>query len=143
MDTAEYPAFKDAFEKLILNDSALVIEPEVSGALGHGYRCGFLGLLHLDIVKERFFREFSIDVIVTSPQVTYEIEIPGNKSSEYSRFSPVFTPEKNITTIRISNPQDLPARELYGTIREPVSKCEIITPSEYIGSLMQLAQDRR
>jgi len=143
MDTAEYPAFKDAFEKLILNDSALSIEPEVSGALGHGYRCGFLGLLHLDIVKERFFREFNIDVIVTSPQVTYEIEIPGDKSSQYSRFSPLFSPERNITTIRISNPQDLPARELYQIIREPVSKCEIITPAEYIGSLMQLAQDRR
>jgi len=143
MDTAEYPVFKDAFEKLILNDSALQIEPEVSGALGHGYRCGFLGLLHLDIVKERFFREFSIDVIVTSPQVTYEIEIPGDKTSQYSRFSPIFSSERKLTTIKISNPQDLPARELYTTIREPVSKCEIITPSEYIGPLMQLAQDRR
>jgi GTP-binding protein LepA len=74
MDTAEYPLFKDAFEKLMLNDSALQIEPEVSTALGHGYRCGFLGLLHLDIVKERLFREFDMDVIITAPQVTYKIK---------------------------------------------------------------------
>lgn len=145
MDTSEYPQFKDAFEKLMLNDSALQIEPEVSGALGHGYRCWFLGLLHLDIVKERLFREFDMDVIVTAPQVTYKIKRPGDKRSEYSRFQPVLVDvwDRTYTQISISNPEDLPARELYESIEEPIAKCEIITPSEYIGPLMQLAQERR
>lgn len=145
MDTSEYPQFKDAFEKLMLNDSALQIEPEVSGALGHGYRCWFLGLLHLDIVKERLFREFDMDVIVTAPQVTYKIKRPGDKRSEYSRFQPKLVEiwEKIYTQISISNPEDLPARELYESIEEPIAKCEIITPSEYIWPLMQLAQERR
>ncbi len=145
MDTSEYPAFKDAFEKLMLNDSALQIEPEVSWALGHGYRCWFLGLLHLDIVKERLFREFDMDVIITAPQVTYKIKRPGDKRSEYSRFSPVLIEiwDKTYTQINISNPEDLPPRELYESIEEPIAKCEIITPSEYIWPLMQLAQERR
>lgn len=145
MDTSEYPAFKDAFEKLMLNDSALQIEPEVSWALGHWYRCWFLGLLHLDIVKERLFREFDMDVIITAPQVTYKIKRPGDKRSEYSRFSPVLIEvgDKTYTQINISNPEDLPPRELYESIEEPIAKCEIITPSEYIGPLMQLAQERR
>jgi len=76
MSSDEYPQFVDAVEKLMLNDSALTIEPEVSPALGHGYRCGFLGLLHLDIVKERLTREFDMDVIITSPQVTYKVILP-------------------------------------------------------------------
>ncbi|MBW7954876.1 elongation factor 4 [Candidatus Gracilibacteria bacterium] len=145
MDTSELPQFKDAFEKLMLNDSALVVEPEVSGALGHGYRCGFLGLLHLDIVKERLFRESQMDVIITSPQVTYKILRIGDKTSEYSRFQPKLVDYngKIYTEINISNPEDLPPRELYETIKEPIAKCEIITPSEYIGPLMQLAQERR
>lgn len=145
MDTAEYPLFKDAFEKLMLNDSALQIEPEVSGALGHGYRCWFLGLLHLDIVKERLFREFDMDVIITAPQVTYKIKRQWDKVSEYSRYAPklIDVGGKTYTQISISNPEDLPARELYETIEEPIAKCEIITPSEYIGPLMQLSQERR
>jgi GTP-binding protein LepA len=73
MDSSEYPLLKDAMEKLVLNDSALAVETDVSPALGHGYRCGFLGLLHLDIVKERLMREFNMDVILTSPQVTYRV----------------------------------------------------------------------
>lgn len=145
MDTSEYPQFKDAFEKLMLNDSALQIEPEVSWALWHGYRCWFLGLLHLDIVKERLFRESGMDVIITAPQVTYKIKRPGDKKSEYSRFQPVLVElwDKVYTQISISNPEDLPARELYESIEEPIAKCEIITPSEYIGPLMQLSQERR
>lgn len=145
MDTAEHPLFKDAFEKLILNDSALKIEPEVSGALGHGYRCWFLGLLHLDIVKERLFREFAMDVIITAPQVTYRIKRAGDQLSLYSRYFPQLIEEngKKYTLIYISNPEDLPARELYETIEEPIAKCEIITPSEYIGPLMKLSQERR
>ncbi|USN59209.1 MAG: hypothetical protein H6767_03900 [Candidatus Peribacteria bacterium] len=88
MDSSEYPQLKDAVEKLVLNDSALSIESSVSPALGHGYRCGFLGLLHLDIVKERLFREFDMDVIMTAPQVTYRVKFIGDKTSEYSRFKP-------------------------------------------------------
>ncbi len=145
MDTSEYPQFKDAFEKLMLNDSALQIEPEVSWALGHGYRCWFLGLLHLDIVKERLFRESWMDVIITAPQVTYKIKRPGDKISEYSRFQPKLIQlwDRTYTEISISNPEDLPSRELYESIEEPIAKCEIITPSEYIGPLMQLSQERR
>lgn len=145
MDTAEHPLFKDAFEKLMLNDSALRIEPEVSWALGHGYRCWFLGLLHLDIVKERLFREFAMDVIITAPQVTYRIKRAGDQLSLYSRYSPKLIEQnwKKYTIINISNPEDLPDRELYESIEEPIAKCEIITPSEYIGPLMKLSQERR
>lgn len=145
MDTSEYPQFKDAFEKLMLNDSALQIEPEVSWALWHWYRCWFLWLLHLDIVKERLFREFDMDVIITAPQVTYKIKRPWDKVSEYSRFTPKLIQlwDKIYTEISISNPEDLPARELYESIEEPIAKCEIITPTDYIGPLMKLAQERR
>ncbi|MDD4151979.1 MAG: translation elongation factor 4 [Candidatus Gracilibacteria bacterium] len=145
MDTDEYPVFKDAVEKLMLNDSALSTENEVSPALGHGFRCGFLGLLHLDIVKERLFREFNMDVIITSPQVTYKVKMPGDKSGEYFRFHPeVITNEfGTFTYLHVSNPEDLPKRELYQSIEEPIAKCEIITPKEYVGNLMQLSQERR
>ncbi|RKW24222.1 elongation factor 4, partial [Candidatus Gracilibacteria bacterium] len=146
MDSSEYPQLKDSIEKLILNDSALSIEPTVSPALGHGYRCGFLGLLHLDIVKERLFREFDMDVIMTAPQVTYRIKFAGDKSSDYSRFNPEIFEDgqnKKFTYIYISNPEDLPAREKYLTVEEPIAKVEIITPSDYIGPLMQLSQERR
>lgn len=79
VDTDEYPKLKDSIDKLMLNDSSLVIENEVSPALGHGFRCGFLGLLHLDIVKERLWRDFQMDVIMTSPQVTYRPHFLGTK----------------------------------------------------------------
>ncbi|MDD3303073.1 MAG: translation elongation factor 4 [Candidatus Gracilibacteria bacterium] len=145
INSDEYPSFVDAIEKLMLNDSALTIEPEVSPALGHGYRCGFLGLLHLDIVKERLDREFNMDVIITSPQVTYKVKLPGSKAEEYSRFNPeVFEAEgRKFTYIYISNPEDLPKRELYQSMEEPIAKCEIITPTDYIGNLMKLSQERR
>jgi GTP-binding protein LepA len=134
MDSTEYPLLKDSMEKLILNDSALSIETSVSQALGHGYRCGFLGLLHLDIVKERLFREFDIDVIMTSPQVTYRIRMAGDKTSEYSRFSPeIFELEgRTFSYVYISNPEDLPDREKYISIEEPIAKVEIITPTPYV-----------
>nr|MDD3720333.1 translation elongation factor 4 [Candidatus Gracilibacteria bacterium] len=145
INSDEYPQFVDAIEKLMLNDSALSIEPEVSPALGHGYRCGFLGLLHLDIVKERLDREFNMDVIITSPQVTYRIKTIGDKREEYGRFNPelVEADGAKFTYAYISNPEDLPKRELYQSIEEPIAKCELITPSEYIGNLMQLSQERR
>jgi len=154
MSSDEYPQFVDAVEKLMLNDSALTIEPEVSPALGHGYRCGFLGLLHLDIVKERLTREFDMDVIITSPQVTYKVILPWDKREEYGRFHselvnewgvPISpdSQEKLFTSIAISNPEDLPKRELFMFMEEPIAKCEIITPKSFVGNLMQLCQERR
>lgn len=145
IDTAEYPLFKDSFEKLMLNDSALVVEPEVSSALWHGYRCWFLWLLHLDIVKERLFREFNMDVIITSPQVTYKLKLPWDKLSQYFRHHPVLQEiwDKKYTFVSISNPEDIPPRELYESIEEPMAKCEIITPTDYIWPLMKLSQERR
>ncbi len=143
MASDEYPQLKDAIEKLVLNDSSLTIESSVSPALGHWYRCWFLGLLHLDIVKERLFREFDMDVIMTSPQVTYRIKMQWDKTSEYSRFSPEFIEKDRFTFVYISNPEDLPAREKYMSIEEPIAKVEIITPTEYVWTLMQLSQERR
>lgn len=145
METDEYPVFKDAVEKLMLNDSALTTENEVSPALGHWFRCGFLWLLHLDIVKERLFREFNMDVIVTSPQVTYKVKMPWDKSNEYFRFHPEVVELENgtFTYLHVSNPEDLPRRELYQAVEEPLAKCEIITPKDYVGNLMQLSQERR
>ena len=146
MDSSEYPLLKDAMEKLVLNDSALAVESEVSPALGHGYRCGFLWLLHLDIVKERLMREFNMDVIMTSPQVTYQLFLLGDKLSEYSRFTAILAENEKgqkCTKIMVSNPEDLPAREKYLHIEEPIAKVEMITPQEYIWALMQLSQERR
>lgn len=146
MDSSEYPLLKDAIEKLVLNDSALTVESSVSPALWHWYRCGFLGLLHLDIVKERLLREFNMDVIMTSPQVTYRVLLLWDKISEYSRFSSELVENvkgQKCTRILISNPEDLPAQWKYLHIEEPVAKIEIITPQEYIWNLMQLSQERR
>lgn len=155
INSDEYPQFVDSVEKLILNDSALSIEPEVSPALGHGYRCGFLGLLHLDIVRERLIREFDMDVIITSPQVTYKVKMIWDRREEYNRFHSelvgetglrierLVSQEKVFTFISISNPEDLPKRELYISMEEPIAKCELITPKEYVGNLMKLAQERR
>jgi len=145
IESDEYPLLKDSMEKLMLNDSSLTSESEVSPALWHWYRCWFLGLLHLDIVKERLFREFWMDVIMTSPQVTYKVKLQWDKSSEYSRFLPVVIEQEGhiFTYINVSNPEDLPPREKYISIEEPVAKVEIITPWEYIWALMQLSQERR
>lgn len=133
-------------ERLMLNDSALQKESESSPALGQGFRCGFLGLLHLDIVKERLYREFDMDVIMTAPQVTYHIYMMGDKVSEFSRMNPKLitrAEDKLFTMLEVSNPEDLPARELYQEIEEPIAKIELITPTEFIGPLMQLTQERR
>ena len=146
MDSSEYPLLKDAMEKLVLNDSALAVETDVSPALWHGYRCGFLGLLHLDIVKERLMREFNMDVILTSPQVTYRVVMLWDKRSEYSRYSAELIENvkgQKCTRILVSNPEDLPAREKYLFIEEPIAKVEILTPNEFVGNLMQLSQERR
>lgn len=171
VETDEYPKLKDAMEKLMLNDSSLVIEHEASPALGYGFRCGFLGLLHLDIVKERLWREHDMDVIITSPQVTYKVLIQGDKAGEFSRLHPEVVrysrelwgfldilDENNIlgegsgnaladgqiyTYLNISNPEDLPKPGTYILIEEPIAKVEMITPNDYIGNLMNLAQERR
>ena len=145
VDTDEYPTMKDAMEKLKLNDSSLVTEHEASPALGYGFRCGFLGLLHLDIVKERLWREYSMDVIITSPQVTYKVLIIGDKRGEYPRAAPELIEfgGRTCTYLWISNPEDLPKPGTYIHIEEPIAKVEMITPNEYIGNLMGLAQERR
>lgn len=146
MDSSEYPLLKDAMEKLVLNDSSLFVETDVSPALWHGYRCGFLWLLHLEIVKERLLREFGMDVIMTAPQVTYRVVLLWDKRSEYSRFLPEYIESEKwqkCTRILISNPEELPNREKYLYIEEPIAKVEIITPLEYVWNLMQLSQDRR
>lgn len=130
----------------MLNDSSIVTEPEVSPALGHGFRCGFLGLLHLDIVKERLWREHDMDVIMTSPQVTYRVIMVGDKSQEYARLhSEVFTaPDGRVcTAISVSNPEDLPKPGSYVEIQEPIARVEILTPGVSIGAMMALAQDHR
>lgn len=171
VETDEYPKMKDAMEKLMLNDSSLVTEHEASPALGYGFRCGFLGLLHLDIVKERLWREHDMDVIITSPQVTYKVLIAWDKSADYPRAHPEVvrysrdiggfinvTDDNDIrwegnggqladggvyTYLYISNPEDLPKPGTYVHIEEPIAKVEMITPNEYIGNLMNLAQERR
>ena len=145
VETDEYPKMKDAIEKLQLNDSSLVVEHEVSPALGYGFRAGFLGLLHLDIVKERLWREHAMDVIITSPQVTYKVLIPGDKSAEFPRLHPetIEFEGKICTYLHISNPEELPKPGTYIHIEEPIARVEMITPNAYIGNLMQLAQERR
>ena len=124
-DGARYGDLRDALEKLRLNDASLAFEPETSVALGFGFRCGFLGLLHMEIIEERLEREFNLDLITTAPSVIYEVKI------------------KNGETVRIDNPSNFPAADLIETACEPVVKANIITPTEYVGGLMDLCQDRR
>jgi len=125
VENEDYPLLRDALEKLSLNDSSLSFEPEQSGALGHGFRCGFLGLLHLDIVQERLEREYNLDLIVTAPSVSHDVLQTGGD------------------VIRISNPSELPEMNNVNEIREPWVKVEILVPKDYIGPVMKLLQDRR
>jgi len=124
-DGARYGDLRDALEKLQLNDAALLFEPETSVALGFGFRCGFLGLLHMEIIEERLEREFNLDLITTAPSVIYEIKL---KSGE---------------TVRIDNPTNYPSPDTIDTAFEPLVKANIITPVDYVGGLMELCQDRR
>ncbi len=124
-DGARYGDLREALEKLRLNDAALLFEPETSVALGFGFRCGFLGLLHMEIIQERLEREFNLDLITTAPSVIYEIRL---KSGE---------------TVKIDNPSNYPASDQIETAFEPVVKAGIITPVDYVGGLMDLCQDRR
>ena len=124
IDGSDYPALRDALDKLKLNDAALIYEPETSAALGFGFRCGFLGLLHLEIVGERLEREFNLDLISTAPNVIYDVvDEAGNAK-------------------RVTNPSEFPEGKV-ATIREPMVACTIIAPSEYIGAIMELCQARR
>ncbi len=124
-DGARYGDLREALEKLRLNDAALLFEPETSVALGFGFRCGFLGLLHMEIIEERLEREFNLDLITTAPSVIYDIRL---KSGE---------------TVKIDNPSNYPASDQIETAFEPVVKAGIITPVDYVGGLMDLCQDRR
>jgi len=123
-DSDEYPELRDALEKLKLNDAALFYEPETSQALGFGFRCGFLGLLHMEIVRERLEREFDLDLLVTAPNVAYRV-----------RERPDAEP------LEVHNPADFP-RELDG-VEEPYIKASVIVPKEYVGAVMELATERR
>ena len=125
VDGAKYPDLKDALEKLQLNDAALSFEPETSAALGFGFRCGFLGLLHLDIITQRLEREFDLDLITTAPSVEYRFTLTDG------------------TTLTIENPSDYPDPGRIAKQQEPYVDAHIYTPTEYVGSLMDLCQDRR
>jgi len=124
-DGAKYGDLRDALEKLRLNDAALTFEPETSAALGFGFRCGFLGLLHMEIIEERIEREFNLDLITTAPSVIYKIE------------------RKDGETVYIDNPANYPPTDEIEVANEPMVKASIITPTEYIGGIMELCQDRR
>ena len=125
IDSKKYPNLTEALEKLKLNDASLIFEPETSSTLGFGFRTGFLGLLHLDIITERIEREFNIEIIATSPSVNYEIELT----------------DKSI--IYIDNPAEFPEKVRINSIKEPFIKTNIFVPNEYIGSIMELCQDKR
>ena len=125
IESSRFPELREALEKLKLNDAALEFEPETSQALGFGFRCGFLGLLHLEIIQERIEREFKIDLITTSPSVIYDIELTDGSN------------------ILIDSPAKMPDRVRIKDIKEPYIKTNIFVPSEYIGPIMELCQDKR
>lgn len=124
IDGSDYPALRDALDKLKLNDAALTYEPETSVALGFGFRCGFLGLLHLEIVTERLQREFDLDLIATAPSVSYEVLTESNE------------------LVKVDNPSDFPEGKVK-EIREPVVDATILTPTDFVGTVMELCQSRR
>lgn len=125
IESSKFPDLREALEKLKLNDAALEFEPETSKALGFGFRCGFLGLLHMEIIEERIEREFNIELIATSPSVIYEITLT----------------DKSI--IKIDSPAKMPDRQRIESIKEPYIRTSIFVPSNYIGSIMELCQDKR
>lgn len=124
LDGSDYPELRDALDKLQLNDAALVYEPETSAALGFGFRVGFLGLLHLDVIRERLEREFNLELIATAPNVVYRVEMEDGK--------------EHIVT----NPSEFPEGKI-DSVHEPVVRATILAPSEFIGSIMELCQTRR
>jgi GTP-binding protein LepA len=126
VDGSDYPDLRDALDRLRLNDAALTYEPETSVALGFGFRCGFLGLLHMEITRERLEREFDLDLISTSPNVVYRVVLEGDAGGG----------------LVVTNPSDWPEGKIR-TVYEPVVKTTIIAPSEFIGTIMELCQSRR
>ncbi|HEX9889076.1 MAG TPA: translation elongation factor 4 [Nitriliruptorales bacterium] len=132
IDSDDFPLLRDALDKLRLNDASFTYEPETSAALGFGFRCGFLGLLHLEIVQERLDREFNIPLVTTAPSVRYRIKLEPEAIS-------VEEPQE----IEVSNPQDLPLPNKIASIWEPTVKAMILTPNEYVGAVMQLCEGRR
>lgn len=125
IESSKFPELREALEKLKLNDASLEFEPETSKALGFGFRCGFLGLLHMEIIEERIEREFRIDLIATSPSVIYEVLLTDK------------------TTIMIDSPVKMPDKARISEIKEPYIKTNIFVPSNYIGAIMELCQDKR
>ncbi|MFC8076733.1 translation elongation factor 4 [Streptomyces sp. NPDC057307] len=124
LDGSDYPELRDALDKLQLNDAALVYEPETSAALGFGFRVGFLGLLHLDVIRERLEREFNLDLIATAPNVVYRVEMEDGKEHT------------------VTNPSEFPEGKI-DSVHEPVVRATILAPSEFIGAIMELCQTRR
>jgi GTP-binding protein LepA len=124
IDGTDYPALRDALDKLKLSDASLVYEPETSVALGFGFRCGFLGLLHLEIINERLEREFGLDLIATAPSVIYEVTTEDKK------------------TVTVTNPSEFPSGKIT-SVHEPVVKAAILAPKDYVGVIMELCQSRR
>lgn len=125
IESSKFPDLREALEKLKLNDAALEFEPETSKALGFGFRCGFLGLLHMEIIEERIEREFNIELIATSPSVVYEIELTDKSK------------------LMIDSPVKMPDRQKIAYIKEPYIRTSIFVPSNYIGPIMELCQDKR
>ena len=125
VDGARYADLRDALEKLRLNDAAFTFEPETSVALGFGFRCGFLGLLHMEIIQERLEREYNFDIITTAPSVVYKLKLTDGSE------------------VMIDNPTNYPDAALIATAEEPMVKANILTPVEFVGNIMELCQDRR
>jgi len=125
IDSDRYPDLRDALEKLTLNDAALAWEPETSDALGFGFRCGFLGLLHMDIVRERLEREYDLELLATMPSVQFDVTLTSGEELE------------------VHNPSDMPDPGQVAEIREPFIRASIIAPKEFVGAVMELCQQRR
>ena len=124
-DSAKYPDLRDALEKLQLNDASLFYEPETSAALGFGFRCGFLGLLHLEIIQERLEREYNLDLVTTAPGVVYKVH------------------KTDGSVIELTNPSNMPDPSTIEFMEEPVVNAEIMVTTEFIGAIMQLCEERR
>jgi GTP-binding protein LepA len=135
IDSDAYPDLRDALEKLTLNDAALSWEPETSEALGFGFRCGFLGLLHMDIVRERLEREYDLELLATMPSVEYEVTLRAPTDAEGGPLVGSVLP--------IHSPNDMPDPARIAEIREPFIRASILSPKEFVGQIMELCQDRR